>query len=151
MLKEHPVHKGYWVAPSGRVWSERASKWVGSPSTKYGHVKVAKRGWVHVMVLETFVGPRPDGCLTRHLNGDASDNRVGNLAWGTVGENTSDRIAHGTQTHGATAGGKFDEAEVRDIRSRAKRGNYLALAREFAVSGRAIRDVAIGRTYRWVA
>lgn len=51
---------------------------------------------VHVLVLESFVGPRPDGMAACHNNGDPSDNRPTNLRWDTVGENNADLVRHGT-------------------------------------------------------
>lgn len=51
---------------------------------------------VHVLVLEAFAGPRPDGNYGRHLNGNPSDNRLENLAWGTPTQNNYDAVAHGT-------------------------------------------------------
>lgn len=50
---------------------------------------------VHRLVLGAFVGPCPAGMECRHLNGDSTDNRVENLAWGTHVENVKDVIAHG--------------------------------------------------------
>ena len=50
---------------------------------------------VHSLVLTAFVEPRPEGMLTRHLNGIPDDNRVDNLAWGTGSENQYDAVAHG--------------------------------------------------------
>lgn len=55
-----------------------------------------KTGAVHVLVLQAFVGPRPDGQVCRHLNGNPIDNRLANLAWGTHSENQYDSILHGT-------------------------------------------------------
>lgn len=54
---------------------------------------------VHTIVLTAFVGPRPDGMESRHLNGVPADNRLANLAWGTHGENNRDQVAHGTHPH----------------------------------------------------
>ena len=51
---------------------------------------------VHSLVLAAFVGPRPAGAISRHLNGDPGDNRVENLAWGSDSENQLDSVAHGT-------------------------------------------------------
>lgn len=51
---------------------------------------------VHHLVLVAFSGPRPDGMIARHLNGNPSDNRVENLVWGTHSENAADTLAHGT-------------------------------------------------------
>lgn len=54
---------------------------------------------VHQLVLEAFVGPIPPGMEVRHLNGDPTDNRLENLAYGTHSENMRDRLAHGTDPH----------------------------------------------------
>ena len=53
---------------------------------------------VHRLVLEAFVGPKPDGLVTRHLNGDRLDNRLENLAYGTYSENMADNLRHGTHS-----------------------------------------------------
>lgn len=51
---------------------------------------------VHVMVLEAFVGPRPDGYHAAHEDGTRDNNRLSNLAWKTPAENAADRRRHGT-------------------------------------------------------
>lgn len=53
---------------------------------------------VHKLVMLAFVGPRPDGMQTRHLNGNPADNRYPeNLVYGTPEENMKDRDErHGT-------------------------------------------------------
>lgn len=52
--------------------------------------------FVHKLVLEAFVGPRPEGFEACHNNGIANDNRVSNLRWDTQSENALDRVRHGT-------------------------------------------------------
>lgn len=54
---------------------------------------------VHQLVLEAFVGPRPPGALTRHLDDDSTNNHVSNLAWGTEAENTRDLVRNGNHNH----------------------------------------------------
>lgn len=54
-----------------------------------------KNRMVHNLVLEEFVGPRPDGMETRHLDGNPKNNHVSNLAWGTPKENSHDIDRHG--------------------------------------------------------
>ncbi|WP_395704898.1 NUMOD4 motif-containing HNH endonuclease [Rhodococcus ruber] len=56
---------------------------------------------VHQLVLEAFVGVRPEGHEVRHVNGNSMDNRVENLAYGTHSENVRDVIRHGR--HGQAA------------------------------------------------
>src|SRR5438309_620970 len=46
---------------------------------------------VHVLVLEAFTGPRPDGQEARHGPGGRQDNRTVNLRWGTHRENEQDK------------------------------------------------------------
>lgn len=51
---------------------------------------------IHVLVAEAFIGPRPPGAVTRHLDGDAQNNHVSNICYGTYGENLRDSVRHGT-------------------------------------------------------
>lgn len=51
---------------------------------------------VHILVLETFIGPRPDGKLGCHDDGNPANNALDNLYWGTPSENQMDRVRHGT-------------------------------------------------------
>lgn len=63
-----------------------------------------QRRYVHQLVLEAFVGPRPEGMEACHDNGDRADNRLENLRWDTVSENRLDikrmgRHNEGNKTH----------------------------------------------------
>jgi hypothetical protein len=53
------------------------------------------RVYVHVAVLEAFVGQRPPGAEGRHRNDDPLDNRLANLQWGTHAENMADMMRNG--------------------------------------------------------
>jgi hypothetical protein len=57
---------------------------------------VSKNFTVHRAVMLAFIGPCPDGMITRHLNGNSLDSRLSNLAYGTHAENVADSIKHGT-------------------------------------------------------
>lgn len=50
---------------------------------------------VHTLVLEAFIGPRPDDMECCHDNGDPSDARLSNLYWGTHSQNQLDQVRHG--------------------------------------------------------
>ena len=63
---------------------------------------------VHRLVLDAFVGPRPEDMECRHLDGDASNNHLDNLEWGTSQENSDDAASHGT----AGAGEKNSMAKL---------------------------------------
>ena len=51
---------------------------------------------IHSLVLEAFVGPRPEGYVACHNNGIPTDNRAENLRWDTQANNNNDKITHGT-------------------------------------------------------
>ena len=51
---------------------------------------------IHRLVLLAFVGEMPEGMQCRHLDGDAGNNNLSNLAYGTASENQLDRVRHGT-------------------------------------------------------
>lgn len=59
---------------------------------------------VHTVILLTFVGPRPAGMDCCHNDGNAENNRIGNLRWDTRKANRTDSIRHGTQPYGISAG-----------------------------------------------
>ena len=51
--------------------------------------------FVHHLVLEAFVGSRPDGMEGCHNNGNPLDNRLCNLRWDTHVANEADKMLHG--------------------------------------------------------
>ena len=93
----------YLISEDGRVRSLRTGKIMKPSTSALGYKRVIlyapgrepKTKALHSLVLEAFVGPRPDKGLCRHLNGHPGDNRKENLTWGTPSENMYDRVAHG--------------------------------------------------------
>lgn len=66
---------------------------------------------VHILVLEAFTGPRPDGLIARHLNDVKLDNRAENLVWGTYSENHYDAVRNGIRKPLAPAVIRWDSLE----------------------------------------
>jgi hypothetical protein len=64
-------------------------------------IRYPGRGWVnrlvHHLVLEAFVGPRPQDQECLHDDNDGSNNRLTNIKWGTKKENRADQHRHGTR------------------------------------------------------
>lgn len=90
--------------PHGSTASVKARVLRGN-KTKSGHVSVnlhangkTRRVFVHVLVLEAFVGPCPPGMECRHFpDRNPANNSVRNLRWGTRQENCLDAVRDGTR------------------------------------------------------
>lgn len=87
------------IPGSTRRWSGRMLTPVIN-ANGYPQVTLCKAGTklsaqVHVLTLEAFVGPRPSGMETRHLDDDPANGWLENLTWGTQSENTLDRVRNG--------------------------------------------------------
>ena len=100
---------------------------------------------VHVLVARTFLGPRPDGCDVRHLDGDPLNNRVENLAYGTRTENILDVYRIGRPWRKLTA---EDVLVIRDRLAAGEKGRTLA--KEYGVGETCISAIKTGRRYAWL-
>lgn len=50
---------------------------------------------LHIIIARTFIGPRPDGEVIRHLDDDPLNNRPENLAYGSQFDNMQDAKRNG--------------------------------------------------------
>ncbi len=146
--KEVKDFPNYVVGTDGTIWSKR--------DTGYGLVKPSgkkyKKVWlcpgrkcvnVHTLVLETFVGPCPNGMQACHFpDRDKGNNALCNLRWGTPEENQYDRVLHGTDSRGEkNYNTRLTEDDVRHIRfmcSKGIRGTQVRLAEKYGISKYAI-------------
>lgn len=164
--RPHPTHVGYCASLDGRVFNTiRSRKRFGTfhcpEGVGYelkgkvhtdGHIRVTLAGgikrFVHVLVLETFVGPCPDGMQCLHRDGNPANNRLDNLRWGTPLENWEDSVRHGTTylsigEHSPYC--KLSDADVAAIRDAARRGTpYAALAASYGVNQSTISRIVLG-------
>lgn len=163
-------YPGYRIGSDGTVlsyWRRHGCKpaTIGETSRKLamlirsGYCRVAlknakgeQRFSVHHLVLNAFVGPRPDGTQACHNNGNKSDNRVSNLRWDTPSANHADQVIHGTVPRGERSGkASLTEADVHEIRRRLCCGEgYRRIAKDFGVLRAAIRSIKIGRCWSWL-
>lgn len=73
----------------------------GHPMVVLSDTSKGKRlyAYVHSLMMEAFVGPRPEGMQVRHLNDVFDDNRLENLRYGTRSENGFDRVDNGIHNY----------------------------------------------------
>ena len=76
------------LSPNSNVTGHR---WVGVQREG-----VAVKRYLHRLVLESFIGPCPDGMEGCHNDGDPANNTAENLRWDTRHANIMDSIRHGT-------------------------------------------------------
>ena len=95
----------FLVSDMGRVYSVgRRCVMRGDRTSPYPRVMMRAQGLyrrecVHVLVLESFVGPS-NGLWGLHRNDIKSDNRPANLYWGTPKQNSDDRVRLGNSGRG---------------------------------------------------
>lgn len=114
-----------------------------------------KNVFVHKLVLETFIGSRPDGYQASHENGIKTGNRLENLKWRTATENNALRFEHGYahEVRGEdVVQSKLTEREVLLIRKMYATGKFTqtALGHKFCVTGRCISNVVRRITWKHV-
>lgn len=88
----------YLVSSYGRVASLRpdgARRILKAVDNGVGYLRLGAH-YVHHLVAEAFIGPRPAGLEIRHLDGDSRNNAAANLRYGTHSENELDKVRHGT-------------------------------------------------------
>lgn len=98
----HPIYTDYEVSDWGKVRRRTVSKRLNYKKGKilkpysnsgYLNINLSKNGEtkykkVHGLVLETFIGPRPEGFYCNHKDGIKTNNFVSNLEWVTPKRNT---------------------------------------------------------------
>jgi NUMOD4 motif/HNH endonuclease len=106
---------------------------------------------VHVLVARAFLGPRPEKYVVCHGPAGKLDNRLPNLSYGTRAKNQGpDMRRDGTSSDGARNGhAKLTGEIVLECRVRAAAGETgAALAAEFGVNAKTLRDAISGRSWR---
>jgi hypothetical protein len=106
------------------------------------------RAHIHVLVAEAFIGPRPDGMVVCHCDGDHLNNRPGNLRYDTVQGNIDDTERHGTRAKGERQGAAILTADrVKAIRALRGKLTQQDIADRFGTSKTNVCNIQRGN--RW--
>ncbi len=117
----------------------------GYPCVKIGRSHTMR---VSVLVLTSFVGPRPPNMESCHNDGDKTNNALNNLRWDTRKGNAADRITHGTAHNHYS---KLSERQTIEIRVLTRLGiSGVDLARRFNVSKMTISDIKNGKRRKYL-
>ena len=156
-VRRYPGNPAYLVSPDGTVYGPRRFALKGHVLPDgYRRVTIAGRHVLrHLVVAETFIGPRPAGMQTNHIDGDKGNNRASNLEYVTPAEN----VRHSLDVLGvvrspgeANGNARLTDDDVRDMRRRYLQGESrqdLALA--FNIDATHVWRIVTNRSWRHVA
>ncbi len=160
-------YPGYRVGNDGSLWScrkrGRGAKGVTNQwSLLRGHIDhdgrrriMLRPGKQYVpvsqLILVAFVGPCPPGMEVCHGDGDASNDALTNLRWGTRQSNMDDRTRHGRTGMGEShALSKLTDDDVIGIRRAYSSGGVtmIELAKRHAISPAQISSIVHGNSWK---
>ena len=106
--------------------------------------------YIHKLVAQVFIGPRPDGLVIRHLDGNRYNNKVTNLAYGSVEQNHADTRKHKTHSRENNGRSLLSERCVSAIKflHAKKLVRQTDLAKAFNVTDSAISAILKGRNWK---
>lgn len=98
---------------------------------------IIKRVTVHMLVMESFVGPCPHGYDINHKDGNKLNNALSNIEYATRSKNHRHAFANGlkNQTGSLNNNTTLNETKVKDIRKRAEDGEtQQSIADDYGLS-----------------
>jgi hypothetical protein len=134
----------YAVSNTGKIYSHKTKKYLSLINRPDGYISVSfwrndrsNMYLVHNLVLEAFIGPRPEGQEARHYpDTTRSNNNVNNLQWSTHIVNEQDKA------------NILNDDQVIAIKNRLLQvKNYSQVAKEFNVINMTVSQIARGVTY----
>ena len=149
----HPEFPNYWVSSYGRVYSRHYQKYMVLSKNYNGYLRVGiinTNGdkisiFVHKLLLETFVGERPEGMVARHYPiQNPAHNHLNNLSWSTSVINAQDRLENDTM-------GSHTTTQIKEIKKKLKNGvSPTDIIVEFSMSAPAISNLKNNNTWNGV-
>ncbi len=114
-----------------------------------------KNRTIHTVVAEAFLGPRPDGMVVNHIDGNKHNNSVENLEYVTQSQNVRHafdnnlRVPKRGSDHYSS---NLTEADIVVIRNEFSSGiRGVDLARRYSTTNKAISNICRRKTWKHVA
>ena len=142
----------YEITRNGDVINKHTGRTVKAQKNDKGYLRVSIGGklmFVHRLVAKLYV-PNPEHKpQVNHIDGNKLNNCAENLEWVTNKENREHAVKNNLHlSRGACPWAKLTEEDVEYIR-RSSSTNAKDLANEFNVSISTIKDVRLGRTWKY--
>jgi hypothetical protein len=107
--------------------------------------------YVHSLVAEAFIGPRPQGQDVHHADGDKGNNSASNLRYVSRSENVRHAFESGLSKRGsAHYAATIDEATAAAIWQARGTGSRRRVAERFGVGDGCVLGIWFGRTWKHV-
>ena len=120
----------YVVYSDGKVWSKISKKFLKQTLTNSGYyILGSKLGFVHRLIVKTFIGKIPNGFEVNHKDGNKLNNSIDNLEWCSYKRNADHMFNTGLREDNIRIKAIFNEDDtVMIFRSKAKARKYLKLS-----------------------
>jgi hypothetical protein len=145
-----PIFGGeYLISNMGRVFSCSNNRLMKVYYDYRGYARFNMVRFVHVLMAEAFMGPKPYAMQVNHKDGIKKHNILANLEYTTPKGNSDHAIRTGLKNdHGANnVWAKLSWAQVRQIRRMKGKYKGKIIARKFNVSPQTISGILVGRRY----
>lgn len=113
-----------------------------------------KNATVHSLVMQEFVGIRPDGMVINHINGIKWDNRLENLEYCSQSHNIQQDFVHGRRSYKGEKNNsvKLTEKDVLEIIRLYQSGDYTyaSLAKKYGVHVCGISNIMNGHCWSYL-
>ncbi len=174
-LKKCPSFPGYSVNELGEVYSHRikgASKGnrfgsfggidysivrkLKSFKNKRGYCRVglcvdkkSKSFFLHWIVADAFIGPRPFGMVVRHLDDNKENNHPSNIAYGTYKDNSADKKRNGKDLMGEKGrAAKLTNQQAQQVRQMRKEGvPFKVICEKYNIGLWVVERVVYNKSY----
>jgi hypothetical protein len=145
----------YWVSNLGRVANCNGIMHPSTNTRGYRFIKLSLAGvsssrTIHGLVMEVFVGQRPDDMTVNHVDGDKGNNRLYNLEYCTQKQNIQHARAQGLYVR-AGGGRKLKPFQVAEIRSLVGQLSDDKIAARYGVCPNTILNIRHKRAWKNVA